>query len=102
MKVLHVISWLFKDIFWSLKWTWMATFMIFPTIFFTLYFLIKEKESKLENWTLTFWIFLNISWMCHELHDWPDWIMKIFMILGVFNSILLLKSNFLTSIRKKR
>ena len=49
MKVLHFTSWLFKDIFWSLKWTWMATFMVIPTIFFTIYFLVKEKDQKMEK-----------------------------------------------------
>lgn len=92
MKQLHFTSWLFKDIFWSLKWKWMATFMIFPTLFFTIYFLIKEKDSKQENWTIFFWVMLNITWMCHEIHNFPIWIMRIFMILGIINSIRLLKS----------
>ena len=95
MKVLHFTSWLFKDIFWSLKWTWMATFMVIPTIFFTIYFLIKEKDERMENWTLFFWVMLNITWMFHEIHGWPIWIMRIFMFLGVLNSIRLMKRTFL-------
>jgi hypothetical protein len=96
MKVLHFTSWLFKDIFWSLKWTWMATFMVIPTIFFTIYFLVKEKDQKMENWTIFFWVMLNITWMFHEIHGWPIWIMRIFMFLGVLNSIRLLKRTYLS------
>lgn len=88
---LHIISWLLKDIFWSMKWTWLATFMVFPTSFLTIYILITDKENRNSNLILSSWVFMNVFWMLHELHNTPYWPVQVFMILGIFSIINLLK-----------
>lgn len=84
IQKIHVTSWLFKDIFWCFKFTWLATIMVFPTAFLTIFILIKEKENKVTNWILTSWVFMNIFWMLHETHNFPFWPIQIFMLLGIF------------------
>ena len=86
----HFVSWLFKDVFWCLKLTWMATLMVFPTMFLTVYLLITEKENRESNLILSSWVFMNIFWMLHELQNFPMWPVQVCMILGgiaVANSI---------------
>jgi|LauGreDrversion4_2_1035121.scaffolds.fasta_scaffold646818_2 hypothetical protein len=80
---LHVISWLFKDAFWCLKFTWLATFMVFPTAFLTLFILYKERNHT--NLILSFWVFMNIFWMLYEIQNFPEWPIKVFMFLGIFS-----------------
>ena len=79
----HVISWLLKDAFWCLKFTWLATFMVFPTAMLT--FVILYKERNHTNLILSFWVFMNIFWMLHELQNFPEWPIKVFMFLGIFS-----------------
>jgi hypothetical protein len=86
----HVISWLLKDIFWCLKFTWMATFMVIPTSILTLYLLLTEKNNIDGNITLTSWVFMNVFWMLHELQNLPFWPVQIFMFLGIFNTLRLI------------
>jgi hypothetical protein len=87
---IHVISWLLKDVFWCLRFTWLATAMIIPTSFLTIYILIKEKENRDSNITLTCWVFMNVFWMLHELHDTSFRIVQLFMFLGIFNTFRLI------------
>lgn len=84
---LHVTSWLLKDIFWTLKFTWLATLMIIPTLYLTFYILLTEKNNRDTNITLSTWVMMNIFWMIHELHDLPYWPVQVFMFLGVLNTI---------------
>lgn len=86
IQEIHITSWLFKDIFWCLKFTWMATFMIFPTTLLTLYILLTEKDNIDSNITLASWVFMNIFWMLHELQNFPFWPVQIFMFFGIFNT----------------
>jgi hypothetical protein len=90
IQELHVTSWLLKDIFWCLKFTWMATFMIIPTSILTLYLLLTEKNNRDGNITLTSWVFMNVFWMLHELQNLPFWLVQIFMFLGIFNILRLI------------
>jgi len=78
----HFVSWLFKDVFWCLKLTWMATLMVFPTMFLTVYLLITEKENRESNLILSSWVFMNIFWMLHELQNFPMWPVQVCMIFG--------------------
>lgn len=87
LQELHVISWLLKDMFWCLKLNVLATFMIFPTAFLTIFLLIKEKDKRLLNITLFSWVFMNITWMLHEIHNTPEWPIRVFMLLGVATTI---------------
>jgi hypothetical protein len=87
---IHITSWLIKDIFWTLKLSLFATIMVAPTVILALYILIKEKENRDGNWTLFFWLLMNISWMLHELQNFPYWSVKLLMILGVTNTIRLI------------
>ena len=88
---LHIVSWLMKDAFWCLQWTIPAIGMIFPTIGFMLWILIKNPEDRLENLTTSTWIFMNILWMLHELPThWPKWPVYIPMIFGGILSITLI------------
>jgi len=86
IQEIHIISWLFKDIFWCLKFTWMATFMVIPTSILTLYIFITEKENRKSNLTLLSWVFMNIFWMLHELQNLPFWPVQMFMLLGIFST----------------
>lgn len=87
---IHITSWLIKDIFWVLKMKWLATIMIAPTLVLAIYVLLKEKENRDGNWTLFFWLLMNIAWMLHELQNFPYWPVQIFMFLGIFNTFKLL------------
>jgi hypothetical protein len=78
-----------KDVFWCLKLPVMATFMVFPTGFLTLYLLFKEKDNLNSNLILSSWVFMNIFWMLHELQNFPLWLVHIWMFLG---GISILKS----------
>lgn len=90
IQELHITSWLFKDIFWCLKLTWLATFMIIPTSILTIYILLTEKENKDSNITLASWVFMNVFWMLHELQGFPFWFVYVFMISGIFNTFRLI------------
>lgn len=81
---IHVISWLFKDIFWCLKFTILATIMIIPTVILTVYLLVSEKDNRETNLLLFSWVFMNIFWMVNELYGTPFWFVIIFMLSGVF------------------
>ncbi len=87
---IHVISWLLKDIFWTLKWTWMATTMVLPTALLAIYIFITDKESKDSNLVLLSWLFMNIFWMLHELQNLPYWPVQVFMFLGILSTFNLL------------
>lgn len=88
---LHIISWLLKDIFWSMKWVWLASFMVLPTSFLTIYILITDKENRNSNLILSSWVFMNVFWMLHELHSTPYWPVQVFMLSGILSIINLLK-----------
>lgn len=90
IQTIHFTSWLFKDIFWCLKWTWFATFMIIPTVLLTIYILYTEKENRDANITLMSWVFMNVFWMVHELHNLPMWGVYISICLGVLNTLRLI------------
>lgn len=90
IQEIHVTSWLLKDIFWCLKFTWLATFMVFPTATLTIYILLTEKNNKDVNITLFSWVFMNIFWMLHELQNLPFWPVQLFMLSGIFNTFRLL------------
>jgi hypothetical protein len=87
---IHVISWLLKDVFWTLKWTWMATVMVLPTLLLALYIFIREKESRDSNLVLLSWLNMNIFWMLHELQNLPYWPVQLFMFLGIFSTFRLI------------
>lgn len=80
---IHLISWLLKDMFWTLKWTWMSTFMVIPTLLLGLHIFIVEKESRDSNLVLLSWLLMNIFWMLHELQNLPYWPVQAFMFLGI-------------------
>lgn len=90
IQEIHITSWLLKDIFWCLKFTWLATFMVIPTSILTIYILLIEKDNRDGNITLFSWVFMNIFWMLHELQNFPFWPVQIFMFLGIFNTIRLI------------
>jgi hypothetical protein len=90
IQELHVTSWILKDMFWCLKFTWLATLMVIPTSILTIYLLITEKNNRDINLTLTSWVFMNVFWMLHELQNLPFWIVQIFMLLGIFNTFRLI------------
>lgn len=83
---IHITSWLIKDIFWTLKLKWLATFMVVPTLLLAIYILLTEKNHRDGNWTLFFWLLMNIFWMLHELQNLPYWPVQVFMFLGIFNT----------------
>jgi hypothetical protein len=87
---IHVISWLLKDVFWTLKWTWMATVMVLPTLLLALYIFIGEKESRDSNLVLLSWLNMNIFWMLHELQNLPYWPVQLFMFLGFLSTFRLI------------
>ncbi len=87
---IHVISWLLKDVFWTLKWTWMATVMVLPTLLLALYIFIREKESRDSNLVLLSWLNMNIFWMLHELQNLPYWPVQLFMFLGFLSTFRLI------------
>lgn len=87
---IHVISWLLKDMFWTLKWTWMATIMVLPTALLAIYIFITDKESKDANLVLLSWLFMNIFWMLHELQNLSYWPVQVFMFLGILSTLNLL------------
>jgi hypothetical protein len=68
----------------------MATFMVIPTSLLTVYILLTEKTNRDTNITLFSWVFMNIFWMLHELHELPFWPVQVFMLLGIFNTFRLL------------
>jgi hypothetical protein len=68
----------------------MATFMVIPTSIITIYIFIKEKNGRESNLTLMSWVFMNIFWMLHELHNLPFWPVQIFMLLGIFSTFRLM------------
>jgi hypothetical protein len=90
IQELHVTSWLLKDMFWCMKFTWLATIMVFPTSVLTIYLLFKEKDNIDANLVLTSWVFMNVFWMLHELQNFPFWFVQIFMLLGIFNTFRLI------------
>jgi len=90
VQEIHVTSWLLKDIFWCLKFTWLATLMVFPTSVLTIYLLVTEKDNRDANITLFSWVFMNIFWMLHELQNFPFWPVQLFMLSGIFNTFRLL------------
>lgn len=90
IQEIHITSWLFKDIFWSLKFTWTATFMVLPTSLLTIYILLKEKNNIDSNITLSSWVFMNVFWMLHELQNFPFWLAQVFMFFGIFNTFRLI------------
>jgi hypothetical protein len=71
-----------KDVFWCLKLPLMATLMVVPTGFLTLYILFKEKQNRESNLILSSWVFMNIFWMLHELQGFPLWTVQTFMMMG--------------------
>jgi len=87
---IHVISWLLKDVFWTLKWAWMATVMVLPTLLLALYIFIREKESRDSNLVLLSWLNMNIFWMLHELQNLPYWPVQLFMFLGILSTFRLI------------
>lgn len=87
---IHIISWLLKDIFWTLKWTWMATTMVFPTLVLAIYICFKEKDSRDSNLVLLSWLLMNIFWMLHELQSLPYWPVQLFMFLGILTTFRIL------------
>jgi hypothetical protein len=88
---LHIISWVIKDSLWCLQLSLLAKIMTVPTIFFSLYMLWTEKENRLENLTVTSWIFMNIFWMLHEFHSQiPKFIAYGFMSTSILLSILMI------------
>ncbi len=87
---IHVISWLLKDVFWTLKWTWMATVMVLPTLLLAIYIFIREKESRDSNLVLLSWLNMNIFWMLHELQNLPYWPVQLFMFLGILSTFRLI------------
>jgi len=86
----HITSWLLKDIFWTLKWTWMATIMVLPTALLAIYIFITDKESRNSNLVLLSWLFMNIFWMLHELQNLPYWPVQVFMFLGILTTFSLI------------
>lgn len=86
----HFTSWLLKDAFWCLKLTWFATFMVIPTTILTIYLLFKEKDNLDTNLIVTNWVFMNIFWMLHELHEFPYFMIIIFMVLGSISVLRML------------
>lgn len=66
--------------------------MIVPTLFLTLYILITEKENRGTNITMMSWVFMNVFWMVHELHNLPMWGVYISIGLGVLNTLRLVIS----------
>ena len=87
---IHITSWLVKDIFWTLKWKWLATFMVLPTLLLAFYILLTEKKERDGNLTLFSWLLMNIFWMLHELQNLPYWPVQVFMFLGIFNTFRLI------------
>lgn len=81
---IHIISWLIKDVFWTLSLTWPATIMVIPTIFLAGYVLITDKINRDINLVLFSWLMLNVSWMLHELQNFPYWPVPCFVFLGFF------------------
>jgi hypothetical protein len=90
---IHLISWLLKDIFWTLKWTWLATVMVLPTLLLALYIFIKDKESRDSNLVLLSWLNMNIFWMLHELQNLPYWPVQLFMFSGILSTFRLILKN---------
>jgi membrane-associated phospholipid phosphatase len=64
--------------------------MVVPTLILAIYILLTEKEHRDGNWTLFFWLLMNITWMLHELQNLPYWPVQIFMLLGIFNTLRLI------------
>ncbi len=87
---IHITSWLVKDIFWTLKLTWLATIMVIPTLILAIFILLTEKEYRDGNLIMFFWLGMNIFWMLHELQNLPYWPVQIFMFLGVLSTIRLM------------
>lgn len=83
----HFTCWLIKDLFWCLKLKWLATLMVFPTIFFTVFLLFTEKDQRDTNLILSSWVSMNIFWMLHELQGFPMFPVQISMFLGAFSVI---------------
>lgn len=81
----HFTCWLIKDLFWCLKFKWLATLMVFPTIFFTVFLLITEKDQRDTNLILSSWVSMNIFWMLHELQGFPMFPVHISMFLGALS-----------------
>ena len=89
----HFTCWLIKDLFWCLKLKWLATLMVFPTIFFTVFLLVKEKDQRDTNLILSSWVSMNIFWMLHELQGLPMFLAQICMFLGALSLMYSLKKN---------
>ncbi len=87
---IHITSWLVKDIFWTLKLTWLATVMVIPTLILALFILLTDKEHRDGNLIMFFWLGMNIFWMLHELQNLPYWPVQIFMFFGILSTIRLI------------
>jgi len=59
--------------------------MVFPTIFFTVFLLITEKDQRDTNLILSSWVSMNIFWMLHELQGFPMFPVQISMFLGALS-----------------
>lgn len=59
--------------------------MVFPTIFFTVFLLITEKDQRDTNLILSSWVLMNIFWMLHELQGFPMFPVQISMFLGAIS-----------------
>lgn len=91
----HFSSWLIKDIFWFLKWKYLAAIMVIPTLGLTIYMLIKSKQLISVNTIFSSWVFMNAFWMLHELHGMPLYLAKIFMVSGLSSLLLyVIKNNY--------
>jgi hypothetical protein len=80
----HFSFWLLKDIFWLLKWKFMATFMVVPTVLLTLYIILKTKKIISTTTIFSSWVMMNVFWMLHELYNTPLFISLFFAIIGLF------------------
>jgi hypothetical protein len=89
----HFSFWLLKDIFWLLKWKFMATFMVVPTVLLTLYIISKTKKIISTTTIFSSWVMMNVFWMLHELYNTPLFISFIFIFIGVSVLILYVLNN---------
>jgi hypothetical protein len=87
---IHLISWLLKDIFWTLKLSLLSTAMVVPTLLLGIHIYIKEKEARDSNLVLLCWLSMNIFWMLHELQNLPYWPVQLFMFLGILSTFRLI------------
>lgn len=92
IQEIHVITWLIKDIFWCFKFVWMATIMVIPTTLIAFYILYKDKENRQTNLIMLSWLFMNIFWMLHEIHNFNFFPVYLFMMSGFIFTFVLLKN----------